>query len=198
MPRRGGEADKLGNRYEGLWAVDAALDLIDGEYVDLTVEAIGDEAAGVEFVRTGRSDVLEYHSIKRQQGNGNWALSSLVKAGPTGRSILGDLVAKVDSGSDGVFSSGTSASELTELIEHARATDSFEEFDARIRQNAKRSGQFLQVRGPNLWQRGRSLVRTSAAARANSRRGNADDSRGEACPCPAAGCGWAARRSKGR
>ena len=36
MPRRGGEADKLGNRYEGLWAVDAALDLIDGEYVDLT------------------------------------------------------------------------------------------------------------------------------------------------------------------
>ena len=25
MPRPGGEADKLGNRYEGLWTVDAAL-----------------------------------------------------------------------------------------------------------------------------------------------------------------------------
>ena len=25
MPRSGGEADKLGNRYEGLWTVDAAL-----------------------------------------------------------------------------------------------------------------------------------------------------------------------------
>ena len=52
MPRPGGEADKLGNRYEGLWVVDAALDLIYGEYVDLVVEAIGDEAAGVEFFRT--------------------------------------------------------------------------------------------------------------------------------------------------
>ena len=31
MPRPGGEADKLGNRYEGLWVVDAALDLIDDE-----------------------------------------------------------------------------------------------------------------------------------------------------------------------
>jgi len=52
MPRPGGEADKLGNRYESLWTVDAALDLINGEYLDLTVEAVGDEAAGVEFVRT--------------------------------------------------------------------------------------------------------------------------------------------------
>ena len=70
MPRSGGEADKLGNRYEGLWTVDAALDLVDGDCIDLTVEAVGDEAAGVEFVRTSRSGVIEYHSIKRQQGNG--------------------------------------------------------------------------------------------------------------------------------
>ena len=142
MPRRGGEADKLGNRYEGLWTVTAALDLIDGDYVDLTVEAIGDEATGVEFVSTTPSGVREYHSVKRQQGKGNWTLSRLFKVGPTGRSILGDLIAKVHAGSEGIFSSGTSASELAELIEHARATDSFEEFDARIRQNAKRSEQF--------------------------------------------------------
>ena len=58
MPRPGGEADKLGNRYEGLWVVDAALDLIDGEFVDLVVEAVGDEAAGVEFFRTNFSRVL--------------------------------------------------------------------------------------------------------------------------------------------
>ncbi len=49
MPRRGGEADKFGNRYESLWVVDAALDIIDDEYVELVVEAVGDEAAGVEF-----------------------------------------------------------------------------------------------------------------------------------------------------
>ena len=150
MPRSGGEADKLGNRYEGLWTVDAALDLIDGEYVDLTVEAVGDEAAGVEFARTNRSGVVEYHSIKRQQGKGNWTLGRLAESGPTGRSILGDLIAKVDAGSEGVFSSGTSASELAELIAQARATESYDEFDARTRQNAKRSGQFWKCVVPTL------------------------------------------------
>ena len=89
MPRPGGEADKLGNRYESLWTVDAALDLIDGEYIDLTVEAVGDEAAGVEFVRTTRSGVREYHSIKRQHARGNWTLALLASEG-----ILDDLVAK--------------------------------------------------------------------------------------------------------
>ena len=59
MPRPGGEADKFGNRYEGLWVVDAALDLIDGEFVDLVVEAVGDEAAGVEFFRTNSSGTRE-------------------------------------------------------------------------------------------------------------------------------------------
>ena len=59
MPRPGGEADKLGNHYEGLWAIDAALDLINGKALDLTVEALGDEAAGVEFVSHG----LELESV---------------------------------------------------------------------------------------------------------------------------------------
>ncbi len=145
MPRSGGEADKLGNRYEGLWAVHAALDLIDGEHVDLTIEAIGDEAAGVEFVRTNRSGAPEYHSIKRQQGKGNWTLSRLAEEGPTGRSILGDLIAKVDSGGEAVFSSGTSVSELERLIDQSRATESFDEFGARIEQNAMRSGQVVST-----------------------------------------------------
>ena len=65
MPRPGGEADKFGNRYEALWTVDAALDLIDGEWASLTVEQVGDEAAGVEFVRTNNAGSNEYHSIKR-------------------------------------------------------------------------------------------------------------------------------------
>ena len=120
MPRLGGEADKLGNRYEGLWVVDAALDLINGEYVDLVVEAIGDEAAGVEFFGTTSSGTREYHSIKRQQAAGNWSISRLVQGKPpSGRSILGDLVQKVQEGAVAVFSSGTSASELVNLLESA-------------------------------------------------------------------------------
>ena len=145
MPRPGGEADKLGNRYEGLWVVDAALDLIDGEYVDLVVEAVGDEAAGVEFFRSTPSGTREYHSVKRQQTDGNWTVSRLTQGKPpSGRSILGDLIRKVEEGAVGVFSSGTSASELVKLLESAMASESHEEFLERIRENAQQSGCFYK------------------------------------------------------
>ena len=146
MPRTGGEADKFGNRYEGLWVVDAALDLIDGEFVDLVVEAVGDEAAGVEFFRTNSSGTREYHSIKRQQADGNWTISRLAQGKPpSGRSILGDLVQKIQEGAVGVFSSGTSASELVNLLESALPSESHEGFQARIRGNAHLSGCFYKT-----------------------------------------------------
>lgn len=137
MPRTGGEADKFGNRYEGLWTVDAALDLIDGEYRDLTVEAIGDEAAGVEFVRTTRTGVREYHSIKRQHSKGHWTLSRLKS-----EDILKDLIVKTGADCCAVFSSGTSATEFEELIERARASSSLEEFKQRVSGSGRLSEQF--------------------------------------------------------
>lgn len=149
MPRPGGEADKLGNRYESLWVVDAALDLIDGEFVEFVFEAIGDEAAGVEFYRTHESGIREYHSIKRQQGGGNWTINSLTRPeGSSGRSILRDLIQKVQQGAEAVFSSGTSAKDLDELIEGARADRSLEDFENRIRRNAKLSGLFRDKLAP--------------------------------------------------
>ena len=145
MPRPGGEADKLGNRYEALWVVDAALDLIDSEYVDLVVEAVGDEAAGVEFFRSTPSGTREYHSVKRQQTNGNWTVSRLTQGKPpSGRSILGDLIRKVEEGAVGVFSSGTSASELVKLLESAMPSESHEEFLERIQGNAQQTGCFYK------------------------------------------------------
>lgn len=141
MPRPGGEADKFGNRYESLWVVDAALDLIDGEYTELVVEAIGDEAAGVEFYRTDHSGTREYHSIKRQQADGNWTIYRLTqKDSTTGRSILGDLILKVQEGAVGVFSSGTSAKDLDDLISIAEASDSIEDFQKRVNGNGRLSG----------------------------------------------------------
>ena len=143
MPRPGGEADKLGNRYEGLWVVDAVLDLIDGEFGELVFEAVGDEAAGVEFYRTSDSGVREYHSIKRQQAEGNWTVSRLTQADSnTSRSILGDIIEKVRGGADGVFSSGTSATELEELRSRALASDSFNGFQERIGASARLSAHF--------------------------------------------------------
>ena len=143
MPRSGGEADKLGNRYESLWTVDAALDLIDGEYRDLTVEPVGDEAAGVEFVRTTRKGISEYHSIKRQHHRGPWTLARLANEG-----ILKALVLKTGTDSHAVFSSGTSATEFEELIERARASDSFEEFKRRIGGSGRLSGEFVKYIAP--------------------------------------------------
>ena len=143
MPRSGGEADKFGNRYESLWTVDAALDLIDGEYRDLTVEAVGDEDAGVEFVRTTRARVREYHSVKRQHSKGNWTLARLAS-----EDILKDLVAKADVDCCAVFSSGTSATEFGELIERACSSDSLEEFRQRIDQSGQLSGHFIDRIAP--------------------------------------------------
>ena len=144
MPRLGGEADKFGNRYESLWAVDAALDLLDGEeYVDITFEAIGDEAAGVEFFRSHHLGAREYHSVKRQQPGGNWTISRLTKeSGRGGRSILRDLSQKIQNGAEGVFSSGTSATELEELIQRACTSDSIQEFFRRISGSGQLSGGF--------------------------------------------------------
>ena len=145
MTRRGGEADKFGNRYESLWVVDAALDLIDGEYVDLVVEAVGDEAAGVEFFGTNLSGIREYHSVKRQQAGGNWTVSRLTQGKPpTGRSILGDLIQKIQEGAVGVFSSGTSATELESLRESALPSESHEGFQKRISGNGHLSGRFYE------------------------------------------------------
>ena len=132
MPRIGGEAARFGFRYESLWTVDAALDVIDGEYDDLTVEQIGDEAAGVEFILTKAPRVREYHSIKRQQTDGNWTISRLARGRSSGRSILGDLIAKIHTGDTCVFTSGTSASRLEELICRAQASQSFQEFRHRL------------------------------------------------------------------
>ena len=142
MPRTGGEADKLGNRYEGLWTVYAVLDLLDGDYTEMVVEPIGEEADGIEFVATTASGELEYHSIKRQQSEGNWRISRLAKTTPSGRSILGDLVAKAAPDAKVVFSSGTSATQLEELTARARKSDSLDDFLKSVQQNAELSAQF--------------------------------------------------------
>ena len=68
--------------------------------------------------------------------------------GPQGEASSGDLIAKVGTSSDGVFSSGTSATELEELIERARASDSFEEFKQRVDGSGRLSGQLGKYVAP--------------------------------------------------
>jgi len=96
MPRAGGEADKLGNRYEGIWTIGRLLELAAAKSESLTVEPIGDEAIGIEFVVRHVDGTREFHSAKRQRTRGEWSLAVLTgKDKNTGRSILNDLVARL-------------------------------------------------------------------------------------------------------
>ena len=144
VPRRGGQAAMLGFRFQDLWAVDAALDLIDGDASGLEVEPSGDEDTGIDFIVTRSPSVREYHSVKRRHRAGHWTLSRLAERGPTRRSVLRDLVAKTQARGSGVLCSGTSASDLEWLIEHARGSNSWQEFELRIRSNARVSGDFYK------------------------------------------------------
>ena len=110
-------------------------------YIDLAFEPIGDEAAGIEFFGIKGSGVREYHSIKRQQPDGNWTIGRLTREeGSAGRSILGDLIQKIQAGAEATFGSGTSASELEELVARSLASDSIEEFQRRISGSGQLSG----------------------------------------------------------
>jgi hypothetical protein len=71
-PRRGGEADKLGNHYEVAWTVLQLLEVLAGRADSVTVEELGE---GVEFTLR-RHNGVETHQVKRQHGSANtgrWA-----------------------------------------------------------------------------------------------------------------------------
>jgi hypothetical protein len=69
-PRAGGEADKFGNRYEGVWTARQLLYVLSGRINSITVEEPGGPGAGVEFILR-RGDNTEAHQCKRQHGTAN-------------------------------------------------------------------------------------------------------------------------------
>src|SRR5438067_8288435 len=82
MPRSAGEADKLGNFYEGIWTTDSLLDLLSGDCISVTLEPIDqNEGKGVEFVKVLPGGIPQYHSVKRQTVGDAWSLAKLTRAG---------------------------------------------------------------------------------------------------------------------
>ncbi len=146
MPRPGGEADKLGNRYEGLWTVNLLLDLLNGEASEITVEPFGSDATGVELVLALPDGSREFHSLKRQRAHSEWRLADLCRPSSTGRSILGDLLHKQRSNptAKAVFVSSTGANELRELAERAGRSDTLRTFDQHLDTSAELSAGFAQ------------------------------------------------------
>lgn len=133
MPRVGGESDKLGNRYEGIWTVDSLLGVLAGEVRSITVEPLM-PAAGVEFLLRRVDGVKDYHSVKRQTTQPVWSLAKLTELSATGRSFLGDLFEKItaDTTNHAAFVSSTTAQALEELREIAHASPDVANFEQRL------------------------------------------------------------------
>jgi len=145
MPRTGGEADKLGNRYEGIWTISQLLEMLSGQLNSLTVEPLDpQESRGIEFVARTSAGSLEYHSVKRQRAQGEWSLSALCQIDTTGRSVLGDLFRKLaaDSTAHCRFVSSTGANALRELTERAQRRATLDEFEQDLRQSETLWGEY--------------------------------------------------------
>lgn len=116
-PRSGGEADKLGNRYEGVWAVRHALYCLQREDCALTLEELDPELArGSEFTFTD-GGVAQAHQVKRQYGNNNeWTTKVLA-----GRGVFKAAASHVAAGREFHFVSLIGCGPLRELSERARS-----------------------------------------------------------------------------
>lgn len=79
-PRPGGEADKLGNKYELAWAIRHALYCVRDDRQALIVEDNDAEVGrGSEFTFESGTDI-EVHQVKRQNGNRNvWSVRELAE-----------------------------------------------------------------------------------------------------------------------
>jgi len=126
MPLPGGDADKVGNRYEALWTVNCLLQILNESADSIHIEQIGEQWEGVEF-ELKIADKTEYHQVKRQNGNkGHWPLATLAtnKVLENAKDIL-----RVNSESSFIFISTDKIAKLPELIHRAKACqDSYEQF----------------------------------------------------------------------
>ena len=144
MPNPGGESDKLGNQYEGVWTIGRLLDMAASKVESLIVEPISGDNTGIEFVLKDNAGVLEFHSAKRQRAKGEWSLAAITtKDKKTSRSVLGDLFVKLANHETArvYFVSSTGANDLRELAERARLRKTLPDFEAELNTKSRgRSG----------------------------------------------------------
>lgn len=124
MPLPGGEADKLGNRYEGRWTVYCMIDVMDEKADYIELEKPGEDAFEFFLKRNGQ---LECHQVKRQiAGLGQWTVSSLENNQNHVLSSFWRTLQRPDAIC--VFVS-TQGSELGELIKRIKDSQSWKDFE---------------------------------------------------------------------
>lgn len=123
-PRPGGEADKIGNRYEGAWTVARVLDVLAGRGESVRVEPIGELGSGVEFIFKRSDGVVEAHQVKRQVGVANeWSYGQLNSRGIWDKARL-----HANAGRDYHFVSMTPYRPLQELTDQIRNSNDYASF----------------------------------------------------------------------
>jgi hypothetical protein len=122
-PRRGGETDKFGNRYEGRWTVRQILSIVSDEFESINVEPLGEIGRGVEFTLR-RASETQVHQVKRQHGVAPaWDLPSL-KA----KDVLEHAQRHIAAGRQFYFISVTPSPVLEELARRARQAPDLQTF----------------------------------------------------------------------
>jgi len=114
----GGRADKLGNRYEGLWVAAKLLDMLTGEAAAVQLEALGDDERGVDVWVTRLDGTRDAQQCKRKnRTTGKWGITELGRQG-----VLGYLTFQLnrDPTTRYTFVSAHPAPELRELADLAR------------------------------------------------------------------------------
>ena len=139
-PRSGGESDKLGNYYEGLWIVWQMLEVIAGRADSITVEAVGELGDGAEFVlRFGER--FELHQLKRQIRNANdWTLGALREKG-----VLRHAAQHAGQGREFCFVSMVPARTLDELAGRARRSTDVASFTEDLTSNRELRDAFTSL-----------------------------------------------------
>ena len=134
----GGPAAKLGSRYETWCVVAELMRLLYDDADALRIEVPGIDKA--EFV-VEKGTRCEAHQVKRSHPNGKWSFAALRTDGLI--RYIGEYLA--DNQNRFVFTSGSEARELLELVEAAREADSTEEFARSFLGETKRRRRFATL-----------------------------------------------------
>jgi len=114
----GGYADKLGNRFEGRWVAKQLLRLLNEELMYVTVEAVGDDEAGVDLWLTKHDGRRQAQQCKARNGSqDSWAVADL-----NSRGILAAMRKQLDRYDTHTFAlvSAVPATVLGDICESAR------------------------------------------------------------------------------
>ena len=134
MRRAGGEADKVGNRYEILWTVKCLLMVLEEKADRIHLEPSGPVGKGIEFL-LDKGDLVEHHQAK--QGS-SWPLAKLGAEG-----VLSHIQRKLkDPNVRFVFVSDGRAESLEDLTRRAQDSDKNLQTYLQLDLNQEQRGQF--------------------------------------------------------